>query len=493
MEESSVGTDALFTIRQVLSKSVEFGMPLFMAFVDLRKAYDSIPRESLWRILRVYGVHAKLIELLEDLHTGTQAAVRMGGSVSEWFDVRGGVRQGCVIAPMLFNIYMDFVVRQALAQMPVGCGVELAYHADGKLQREMGGTGGSLELLSVLLYADDMVLMSSDREELAVMLQVMDNVSAGLGLRINASKTEIMSIPEVERKKRGQKADTAADAAAAAAATTQPVWEAVEISEGVVKEVSQFKYLGSVLVVDGKLDVELGIRKGRAYGRFKQFEKLWGAKHLSVSTKVKCYRAYVLPILLFGSETWALTKEQLLMLERVHTSCLRSILGVKLSDRHSNAHVRSVCGIESLSHIITANRLRWLGHVGRMEHGRLPHMALFSALRMPPGVKTRARVGRPRIRWEDCVLHDLAAVGVREEDWEAQCQLKSAWREMLWELSHPKGAASRAAFRVSGRRGKQDALQHAECYCLPFSEPAAAAAELPWWEPAPEPTTVVLG
>ena len=50
----------------------------------LRKAYDSVPRESLWQMC-VYGVHAKLVELLEDLYKGTQAAVRMGGSMSEWF------------------------------------------------------------------------------------------------------------------------------------------------------------------------------------------------------------------------------------------------------------------------------------------------------------------------------------------------------------------------------------------------------------------------
>ena len=134
------------------------------------------------------------MELLEDLPKGTQAAVRMGGSMSEWFDVRGGVRQGCVISPLLFNIYMDFVVKQALAQMPEGCGVELAYHADGKLQRKKWGRGESLEVLSVLLYADDMVLMSNNRGELATMLQVMDRVSAGMGLRINANKTEIMAI-----------------------------------------------------------------------------------------------------------------------------------------------------------------------------------------------------------------------------------------------------------------------------------------------------------
>ena len=233
-----------------------------MAFVDLRKAYDSVPRDTLWRILRVYGVHTKLIDLLMDLHTGTQAAVRMGGVVSEWFDVHGGVRQGCVIAPLLFNIYMDFVVRQATAQMPEGCGVKLAYHADGKLERDGCGSGGCVELLSVLLYADDMVLLSPSREELVVMLQVMDKVAASLELRINASKTEILSID-----KDWKEGDV----------PVQQVPEVV-ISEGVVKEVSLFKYLGSVLVTDGRLDVELNIRRGKAVGRFKQFEKMWGTK-----------------------------------------------------------------------------------------------------------------------------------------------------------------------------------------------------------------------
>jgi hypothetical protein len=464
-------TDALFTIRQVISKSVEFGQPLFMAFVDLRKAYDSVPRDVLWRILRVYGVHTKLIELLMDLHTGTQAAVRMGGMLSEWFDVHGGVRQGCVIAPMLFNIYMDFVVRQAMAQMPDGCGVELAYHADGKLHRKKWGSGGNLELLSVLLYADDMVLLSDNREELATMLQVMDRVSAGMGLRINASKTEIMSIT----------------AAGQCSTEAQQEGGGVVISEGLVKEVPQFKYLGSMLAASGKLDAELAIRKGRAVGRFKQFERMWGTKHLSVVTKVKCYRAYVLPILLFGSECWALSKKQSLMLERVHTSCLRSILGVKLSDRHTNAHVRASCGITTLSSLITANRLRWLGHVGRMEHGRLPHIALFSSLY---GVKKRAKRGRPPLRWEVCANADLKVIGIGDGEWEAACQIRCAWRKRLWELTHP-GQASYQQLRPSGRRGKQDATQYADRYALPFSD-LDASSSLPWWEPPSNPTRVLL-
>ena len=98
---------------------------MYLAFVDLSKAYDSIPRDTLWRVLHAYEVDEKLVQLLQDLHTGTRAAVKLAGGLSEWFDIKNGVRQGCVIAPLLFNVFFDCVVRSALAAMPEGCGVSL--------------------------------------------------------------------------------------------------------------------------------------------------------------------------------------------------------------------------------------------------------------------------------------------------------------------------------------------------------------------------------
>jgi hypothetical protein len=83
---------------------------------------------------------------------------------------------------------------------------------------------------------------------------------------------------------------------------------------------------------DGKVEVELAVRKTKAVFRFKemwQFE-IWGTRDLFVATKMRCYRAFVLAILLSESETWSLSQAQLLVLERVPTSCLGSILGVKL-------------------------------------------------------------------------------------------------------------------------------------------------------------------
>ena len=187
---------------------------------------------------------------------------------------------------------------------------------------------------------------------------------------------------------------------------------------------------------------------------------MWGTKHLSLATKVKCYKAYVLPILLFGSECWSLTKVQSQKLERVHSSCLRSILGVRLSDRHTNEHIRKSCGVATLSAYITANRLRWLGHVGRMEEGRLPHIALFSSLH---GDITRP-VGRPRHTWEKCVCADLKVLGQDEGSWEASCQIKSAWRKRLWDLTHPWESQRLVRCR---RRTKQAIDKHVERYVVP--------------------------
>ena len=207
---------------------------------------------------------------------------------------------------------------------------------------------------------------------------------------------------------------------------------------------------------------------------------------LSLATKVKCYKAYVLPILLFGSECWSLTKVQSQKLERVHSSCLRSILGVRLSDRHTNEHIRKSCGVATLSAYITANRLRWLGHVGRMEEGRLPHIALFSSLH---GDMTRP-VGRPRHTWEKCVCADLKVLGQDEGSWEASCQIKSAWRKRLWDLTHPWESQRLVRCR---RRTKQAIDKHVERYVVPFSGWEDGGSPVPrWWEPPPAPTRVVL-
>ena len=78
--------------------------------MDLEKAYDAIDRHGMWQMLRVYAVGGKLLKAVQSFYVASRACVRVGNDVSEWFLVNVGLRQGCVMSPWLFNVYMDGVV-----------------------------------------------------------------------------------------------------------------------------------------------------------------------------------------------------------------------------------------------------------------------------------------------------------------------------------------------------------------------------------------------
>jgi hypothetical protein len=414
--------DAVFTLRMTMARCKEFNVPMHMAFVDLRKAYDSVHRPTLWLILRRYGVHEKLRELLSDLHVGTQAAVKLCGQQSEFFNVECGVRQGCVIAPLLFNMFMDFMVKAALADMPNGCGVKLAYLAAGEIccGGGAGEDGHSPHVINTLLYADDLVLMSHDADELAAMLKVLDEKCAELGMCINASKTELMSAGKIEQQQQSQQS---AD---------------VQLADGTAKYVEVFKYLGGLVTPCGSCEREVAARVGKALGKFKQMKEVWRNKKLRLRTKVKCYQCYVLPILLFGSEYWAMTDAQVTQLERVHSMCMRHMLRVRLSDMHSLSWLRGQCGLASMKQYLMAGRMRWLGHLLRMDDGRLPHVALFSH----PVGGWRAP-GRPMMRWADRLKKDLSELGLPQHRWgddgiQVMCNDRQGWRQLVYDITHPQ-------------------------------------------------------
>ena len=150
-----------------MGKAREYHRPLYVCFVDLRKAYDSINRAALWSALQYcYHLPSKLLKIIEALHSNTSAAVRTYGKISDHFSVSSGVKHGCVLAPTLFNLYFDSVIRLVITDHQPDVGVCLSYFLDADL------VGNRKKLISEvsesdLEYADDMALIPDSYESLS--------------------------------------------------------------------------------------------------------------------------------------------------------------------------------------------------------------------------------------------------------------------------------------------------------------------------------------
>ena len=110
----------IFCLRQLQEKCIEQDRPLYMVFVDFSKAFDTVGRTGLWQLLRKYGCPEKFTTMIESLHTGMMANVSVGGEVSESFSVTNGVKQGCVLAPTLFSIFLSAMLDDAFRDMGDG-------------------------------------------------------------------------------------------------------------------------------------------------------------------------------------------------------------------------------------------------------------------------------------------------------------------------------------------------------------------------------------
>ena len=120
-----------------MEKAREYHQHIYACFIDLKKAYDSVHRESLWRILQhSYCLPPKLLSFMRALHEDSTAAVRAYGKLSDKFSVTSGARQGCVLAPTLFNFYFDVAICMALEEhCQQGSVIRVAYLLDADLVR----------------------------------------------------------------------------------------------------------------------------------------------------------------------------------------------------------------------------------------------------------------------------------------------------------------------------------------------------------------------
>ena len=375
-------TDHIFVLRTIVEQSIEWNSSLYINYIDFQKAFDSIHHPSLWRILEAYGFPPKMINIMQDMYADNQCCVRHEGQHSDWFHVKTGVRQGCVISPTLFLVVIDWVMRKATSD------------------RATGLVWGLTARLEDCDFADDIALLSHTQKDMQEKTLKVDQAASSVGLKIHPDKSKIM--------KRNTKS-----------------MESIKVRGKALDEVEHFKYLGSNISADGNLEKEISTRIGLAAQAFSGLKNIWKSTILQTSTKLKIYKSNVRSVLLYASETWRTNKKIESRLRGFEGRCLRRILKLHWQQHITNMEVSRRTGINNVVAEITQRRWRWLGHVLRMPRSRLPRAALRWA---PPGKRKR---GRPLGTWRRTVEGEMREAGKTWNELGWLAQDRDSWRKFV--------------------------------------------------------------
>lgn len=395
--------DMVFSIRQLQEKCREQRRPLYIAFVDLTKAFDLVSRSGLFTLLMKIGCPPKLLSLIISFHIRMHGTVSFNGEISRPFEIRSGVKQGCVLAPTLFGVFFSLLLHHAFRSSREG--VLLHTRHDGKLfnlARLRAKTKVKTVLIREMLFADDAAFVSHTEEGLQALMDNFSSACEDFGLTISIKKTEVLA--------QGTQADPT-----------------IRIRDQVLNNVSSFKYLGSTISSNLSLDAELNSRIGKAAAVFGKLEKrVWSNHKLRLKTKARVYTACVLSTLLYGSEAWPSYAKEESRLNSFHLRCLRKILGITWKDEVANAEVLSRAGVPTIQSLLSQRRLRWLGHVKRMGPERLPKDLLYGQL-----AAGSRPTGRPYLRYKDACKRDLKGAAISLEQWEHLAEDRKAWRSAV--------------------------------------------------------------
>ena len=209
------------------------------------------------------------------------------------------------------------------------------------------------------------------------------------GLKGNIGKTEVMV-----SSRRGTKVN-------------------IKDSQGTSLRQNKFKYLGVTISEEGGSEAAVRGKVSAAWGKWRDLSGVISDKKMPRKLKIKLYMTVIRPVLLYGAECWRVRKKEKKeehILEKTEMRLLRIIKGVTLRDRVKSVDIKKELGVSSTQEKVREMRLRWYGHMQRMEENN--EVRAVGDMRVP--VK-RPR-GRPRGRWMDCVRRDMQVLRITPED-----------------------------------------------------------------------------
>ena len=270
-----------------------------ITFIDFKKAFDTVHRGKMIKILRAYGVPEKVIQAVAAGYAKTRAKVLSPDGETEYFDILAGVLQGDTLAPYLFILTLDYSLRRAICGREEELGFTLIPRKSRRVEPVMA---------TDFDFADDIGLISDTAAKARGLLLAVESECRKIGLQLNSKKTKVMALNTEDKT--------------------------VTTRDGTILEVVQdFKYLGAYI---GSTEHDIKVRRALAWSALHSIKRVWKAA-FGDEFKRRLFVATVESVLLYGAETWTLTVQQEEALDGVYTRMLRMALNIELQE-----HVRKL-------------------------------------------------------------------------------------------------------------------------------------------------------
>ena len=385
-------TQQIHILRRIIEGATAKQIPFFITFIDFKKAFDSISRDVMFAILRNYGVPYKIVQAIKVLYDDSTSQVYVNGKLSKEFKVTTGVLQGDVLAPSLFIIVIDYVMKRS--EKEFGFITHLR-----TCRRNLD------KKLNDLDYADDIALLEKSLSAAQQQLEETSKNAREVGLEINTDKTKLMIFNSDQN-------------------------QTIKLNGEIIETVSDFKYLGSHMESSEK---DFKIRKGQAWGAFWLLKNIWKSRETSVELKIRIFEASCLSILLYGSETWILTERLKAELDSFGTKCYRQILGIRKRDRISNEKIYERVKQRPLSNKLLKRQLTWVGHILRYDSNEPVRIyGLYEPSRQLCDKFGKVKAGKPKMSYASYISGLITKdISFLAEEIERKAQDRSAWKIMI--------------------------------------------------------------
>lgn len=348
--------EALFGINTLVQRSLDVNRDIYACYIDFTKAFDTVKHDKLISILKTKNIDGHDIRIIANLYWNQTAKIKVESEFSEEIQIMKGVRQGCILSPLLFNVYSEAVFEEAVLDRSMGIKI------NGKF-------------VNNLRYADDTVILSGTIYHLQCALDKINNVCLKYGLNMNEKKTKLMIITKDPNNARH-------------------INTKLILNNNNIERVYSYKYLGTWISSDGDMTKEIKCRVEIARAAFCKMRKTFSNRDLSLELRIRMLKCYIFSILLYGMEAWTLKEKDMQKIQSFEMWCYRRILSISWVDKVSNQEVLRRMGKDlEIRIIIKARKLQYFGHVMRGEKYELLQLILQGKICGKRGK------GRPRMNW----------------------------------------------------------------------------------------------